>query len=146
MGYYRIRSTSGQYTSYWNAFLFELKVHLHIPSPSTSPLQLVKFTLTDIMGSKPNLSVNRSITIGTMVNFDGDDYGHGHGDGTCKRAYSLYSLHYLHTCANICMPLRVVVSITVCILCYILKTNSLNYIINGKGEFTFKIKTKSLQM
>ena len=137
MGYYRIRSTSGQYTSYWNAFLFELKVHLHIPSPST---------LTDIMGSKPNLSVNRSITIGTMVNFDGDGYGHGRGDGTCKRACSLYSLHYLHTCANICMPLRAVMSITVCILCYILKTNRLNYIINGKGVFTFKIKTKSLQM
>ena len=29
------------------------------------------------MGSKPNLSIKRSITIGTMVNFDGAGDGHG---------------------------------------------------------------------
>ena len=34
------------------------------------------------MGSVPILSVKRSVSIGTMINFD----GHGGGDGTCKQA------------------------------------------------------------
>ena len=38
----------------------------------------VKFTLTDRMSFGPILSVKRSVTIGTMLNFDGD----GDGDGT----------------------------------------------------------------
>ena len=37
----------------------------------------VKFTLTDGMGSKPNLSVKRPISIGTLINFDDDGNGHG---------------------------------------------------------------------
>ena len=45
-----------------------------------------KFTLTDRLGSEPNLSVKQSVTIGTMTNLDGDFDGHGHGDGTCKQA------------------------------------------------------------
>ena len=40
----------------------------------------------DRMGSEPNLSVKRSVSIGTMLNFDGD--GHGDGDGTCKQAFN----------------------------------------------------------
>ena len=35
------------------------------------------------MGFVPNLSVKRSISIGTMINFDND----GDGDGTCKQAF-----------------------------------------------------------
>ena len=38
----------------------------------------VKFTLTDRMGSELNLSAKRSITIGTLLNFDGDSDGHRH--------------------------------------------------------------------
>ena len=38
--------------------------------------------LTGRMGSVPILSVKRSVSIGTMANFD----GHGGGDGTCKQA------------------------------------------------------------
>ena len=35
------------------------------------------------MGSEPNVSVKRSVSIGTMLNFDGDT--DGHGDGMCKQ-------------------------------------------------------------
>ena len=35
------------------------------------------------MGTEPILSVKQSVSIGTMLNFDGD--GDGHGDGTCKQ-------------------------------------------------------------
>ena len=34
-------------------------------------------------------SVKWSITIGTMLNFDADFDGHGHGDGTCKQAFNV---------------------------------------------------------
>ena len=40
------------------------------------------------MGSTPNLSVKWSISIDTMLNYDGDQHGHGDGDGTCKQAFS----------------------------------------------------------
>ena len=43
----------------------------------------VNFTLTEKMGSEPNVSVKRSVSIGTMLNFDGDT--DGHGDGMCKQ-------------------------------------------------------------
>ena len=38
------------------------------------------------MGYKSNLSIKGSITIGTMIKFDGAGDGQEHGDGTCKRA------------------------------------------------------------
>ena len=41
------------------------------------------------MGSVCNLPVKWAISIGALLNFDGD--GHGHGDGTCKQALSLTS-------------------------------------------------------
>ena len=41
------------------------------------------------MGSEPNPSVKWSVTIGTMVNYDGDGDGQGHGDGTCERALTI---------------------------------------------------------
>ena len=47
----------------------------------------VNFTLTDRMDSEPNLSVKRSVTIDTMINFDSDGDGDGPGDFTCKRAF-----------------------------------------------------------
>ena len=42
--------------------------------------------LTDRLGSEPILSVKRTVTIDTMIQFDGDIDGHGDGDGTCKQA------------------------------------------------------------
>ena len=51
----------------------------------------VKFTLTDRMGSEPNLSIKWSMTIGTMVNFDSDSEGYGHRDDTHKWASTLTS-------------------------------------------------------
>ena len=44
------------------------------------------------MGSVPNLPVKRSVSIGTMLNFDGD--GHGHGDGTCKQALNALRIYF----------------------------------------------------
>ena len=40
------------------------------------------------MGSVPNLPIKQSISIGTMLNFDGD--GHRHGDGKCKQAFTTH--------------------------------------------------------
>ena len=40
------------------------------------------------MGDVPILSVKWSVSIGTMINFDGDRDGHGDGDGTCKQAFT----------------------------------------------------------
>ena len=37
------------------------------------------------MGSVPIQSIKWSVTIDTMINFDGD--GDGHGDGTCKQVF-----------------------------------------------------------
>ena len=45
----------------------------------------------DRMGSEPNLSVKQSVTIGTLILFDSDFDGHGHGDGTCKQDLNPYS-------------------------------------------------------
>ena len=42
--------------------------------------------LTVRIGSVPILSVKRSVSIDTMLNFDGDGDGHRDGDGTCKQA------------------------------------------------------------
>ena len=36
------------------------------------------------MGSVPVLPVKRSVSIDTMVNFEGDGDGDGDGDGPCK--------------------------------------------------------------
>ena len=47
---------------------------------------MVTDCLTERMGSVPNLPIKRSISIGRMVNFDGDGHGDGNGDGTCKQA------------------------------------------------------------
>ena len=41
------------------------------------------------MSSEPNLSIKRSVSIGTVINIDSDGDGNGHGDGTCKLAFSL---------------------------------------------------------
>ena len=45
--------------------------------------------LTIRMGCEPILSVKWSVSIDTMINFDGDSDGHGDGDSTCKQAFSL---------------------------------------------------------
>ena len=43
--------------------------------------------LTKRIDSEPNLSIKRSVSIGTMLNFDRGDDGHGDGGGTCKQAF-----------------------------------------------------------
>ena len=42
--------------------------------------------LMETMGSAHTLSIKRSVSIGTMLNFD--SVGYGHGDGTCKQTFS----------------------------------------------------------
>ena len=75
-----------------------IKASLHVPSPSLCPspspskynivpMEMVR--LTDRMGTEPILSVKRSVSIDTIVNFDGGGDGHRDGDGTCKQAFSL---------------------------------------------------------
>ena len=39
------------------------------------------------MGTEPILSIKWSVSIDTMINFDGDGDGRGYGDGTCKQAF-----------------------------------------------------------
>ena len=54
----------------------------------------VKFTLTGGIGSEPNLSIKWPMTIGTVVNFDSENEGYGHRDGTCKWASTLILTQY----------------------------------------------------
>ena len=44
------------------------------------PMETVR--LIDRMGTEPILSIKWTVSIDTMINFDGN----GHGDGTCKQA------------------------------------------------------------
>ena len=39
----------------------------------------------DRMDTEPILSIKQSVSIDTMLYFDGDGDGHGDGDGTCKQ-------------------------------------------------------------
>ena len=52
---------------------------------------MVTDRLTKRMGSVPKLPVKQSVSIDTMLNFEGGGHGHGNGDGTCKRALKPYS-------------------------------------------------------
>ena len=59
-----------------------VKVRLHVPSLRipVSVTVTVKFTLTDRIGSEPNLLIECSVTIDTMINFDSDfDGQQAHG-------------------------------------------------------------------
>ena len=71
------------------------KARLHVPSPSLCPslspskyniMPMVMVCLMGRMGTEPILSIKRSVSIDTMINFDSDGDGHGDGDGTCKQA------------------------------------------------------------
>ena len=44
--------------------------------------------LTERMGSVLNLPIKQTVSIGTMLNFDGAGHGHGDDDGTCKQAFT----------------------------------------------------------
>ena len=48
---------------------------------------MVMVRLTSRMGTEPILSIKRSISIDTMINFDGDGERHGDEDGTCKQEF-----------------------------------------------------------
>ena len=52
-----------------------------------------KSMLSDRMGSKSNVSIKRPID--TMLNFDGDSDGHGHGDSTCKQTFNVKENKFL---------------------------------------------------
>ena len=47
----------------------------------------LKDTLTDRMGVEPILPIKMSVTIDTMLNFDGDFDRHSDGDVTYKRTF-----------------------------------------------------------
>ena len=68
VGYDEIRSMSGRYASYWNAFL-------------------LTETLLDRMGVQTILPIKVSVTIDTMFNFDGDFGRHRNSHVTCKQTF-----------------------------------------------------------
>ena len=47
--------------------------------------------VTDRLSSIPILPIKQSVSIDTMINFDGN--GDGHGDGTCKQALTIDELN-----------------------------------------------------
>ena len=49
---------------------------------------MVMVHVTGRMGAEPILSIKRSISIDTMINFDSDGDGHGDVDGMCKQAFT----------------------------------------------------------
>ena len=57
------------------------------------------------MGSVPILPVKRTITIGTMLKFNGDGHGHGDGDGMCKQTFTALPSTYffLTACCRCCI-------------------------------------------
>ena len=64
------------------------------------------------MGSESNLSLKRSVTIGTMINFAGDFDGHGHGDGTCKQALIHQTATYPRTGCHDMTPVKKIITIS----------------------------------
>ena len=69
-----------------------LKACLHVPSPSPclcpspSKYNITPMVTVHLMGRMGSVSIKRSVSIDTMINFDGDGDGQGDGDGTCKQA------------------------------------------------------------
>ena len=59
---------------------------------------MVTDRLTEGMGFEPNLSVKQSVTIDTMLYFDGDEHGQDHGAGTCKQALRKTTTHVVNVC------------------------------------------------
>ena len=47
---------------------------------------MVTVRLMGRMDTEPILFIKPSVSIDTMINFDGDGDGHVDGDGTCKQA------------------------------------------------------------
>ena len=50
---------------------------------------MVTVTFVDWMSQEPILSVKGTVTIDTMLNFDGDFHGDWHVDVTCKQTLNL---------------------------------------------------------
>ena len=72
-----------------------VKACLHVPSPSLGPslsqskyniVPMVTVRLMGRMCMEPILSIKQSVSIDTMINFDGDGDRHRDGDGMCKQA------------------------------------------------------------
>ena len=61
---------------------------------------MVMVHLTGRMGREPILSIKWSVSIDTMINFDGDRNGHRDGDGTCKQTLKnpLLKENNIHMC------------------------------------------------
>ena len=67
---------------------------LHVPSPSPCPspskFNIVPMEMDRLMAEWVTiLPVKWTVTIGTMLNFDGDGDGHRDGDGTCKQTFTV---------------------------------------------------------
>ena len=62
----------------------------------------VKFVFSGRMGSELNLLIKWSITIGTMINFDGDGDGHWYRNATCKAVFTL------DVCVNVTVKFNIV--------------------------------------
>ena len=67
---------------------------------------MVTDCLTDRLGSEPILSIKRFVSIGTMLNVDGDCDCDGHGDGTCKQALRGQQQEQKHTFSGITTSMR----------------------------------------
>ena len=67
-----------------------LHVHHRVRVHQIYIVWMVTNCLMDRMDSEPNLSIKQPISIGTMLNFDGDRHGDGDDGGTCKQALTLY--------------------------------------------------------
>ena len=91
----------------WSQLMFgpiwTIKACLHVPSlspcPSPSPskfniVPMVTVRFTGRMGTESILSVKQSVSIDTMINFDGN------GVGTCKQALILWNLNDWNTDHN----------------------------------------------
>ena len=63
---------------------FTRTVNVAVTVSVTVKLWMVMVRLMDRMGSVPILSIKQSISIDTIITFDGD--GDGDSDGTCKQA------------------------------------------------------------
>ena len=97
-------------------------------------------------------SVKWSITIGTMLNFDADFDGHGHGDGTCKQAFNVEWHKVVGNGANPVSSsssshffthyIILLLLLTFFKSCSYYKPDTLNIFMNGVGRFMVSMVTR----
>ena len=77
------------HTVWTSSYMYRHRHRVHVCDRQIYILWKVTDRLMDRMGFKPNLSVKRSVSIGTVLNFESEGHGLGDGDGTRKQALSL---------------------------------------------------------